>query len=269
MTGFSEWTRASAASSIEIPTKSDDKYSRGVLGVITGSDQYPGAAVLGVEAALKTGVGMVRYLGPDRASDLVLRQRPEAVTVPGRVAAWLVGSGMPSSQGDLGAVTEALGQGVPVVLDAGAMNLYPRSTGPAVITPHYRELALLLSVDPEPIARDPGHWALRASRELGVTVLLKGNTTFVAGPEIALKVSNAPTWLATAGAGDALAGILGALVATHAKAALDDPTELASLAATATLIHSAAAAVASGGGPLTIMELCARVPETIAALLAR
>src|SRR5688500_5470355 len=78
---------------IAVPLEGDDKYSRGVLGVMTGSAQYPGAAVLGVEAALRTGVGMVRYVGPEPAKQLVLARRPEAVSGMGRVQAWLVGSG--------------------------------------------------------------------------------------------------------------------------------------------------------------------------------
>ena len=78
---------------IAVPGPDDDKYSRGVLGVVTGSARYPGAAVLGVEAALHTGVGMVRYLGAGRPTRLVLRQRPEAVTTDGRVQAWVLGSG--------------------------------------------------------------------------------------------------------------------------------------------------------------------------------
>ncbi len=58
--------RGMRAAQIAVPGQDDDKYTRGVLGVITGSTLYPGAAVLGVEAALRTGVGMVRYLGPER-----------------------------------------------------------------------------------------------------------------------------------------------------------------------------------------------------------
>ncbi|WP_316296213.1 NAD(P)H-hydrate dehydratase, partial [Clavibacter michiganensis] len=79
---------------IRLPRDDDDKYTRGVLGVRTGSDRYPGAAVLGVEAAARTGVGMIRYLGPAGASASVLARRPEVVTADGRVQAWLVGSSM-------------------------------------------------------------------------------------------------------------------------------------------------------------------------------
>jgi len=88
---YSTWTAEDAAALVAVPGDGDDKYTRGVLGVITGSTLYPGAAVLGVEAALRTGVGMVRYLGPERPSSLVLSRRPEVVTADGRVQAWLIG----------------------------------------------------------------------------------------------------------------------------------------------------------------------------------
>ena len=80
MTGWQDWGERDAAAWIAAPTDGSDKYSRGVLGVVTGSDRYPGAAVLGVEGAARTGVGMIRYLGADRPADLVMRKRPEIVT---------------------------------------------------------------------------------------------------------------------------------------------------------------------------------------------
>jgi NAD(P)H-hydrate repair Nnr-like enzyme with NAD(P)H-hydrate dehydratase domain len=98
-------------------------------------------------------------------------------------------------------------------------------------------------------------------------VLLKGNTTHVVGPGVALSVRAPTAWLATAGAGDALAGILGALVATHSKEIAADSTALARLAATAALVHGRAAERASGGGPFTILDLCAEVPSIVAELL--
>ena len=85
MTGSAErliWTAEDAREWIAVPTADDDKYSRGVLGVITGSHDYPGAAVLGVEAAARTGVGMVRYTGPRAVGVMVLARRPEIVTSP-------------------------------------------------------------------------------------------------------------------------------------------------------------------------------------------
>ena len=268
METYTPWSAQDAVARIAVPRESDDKYSRGVLGVITGSSMYPGAAVIGVEAALRTGVGMVRYLGPAPAADLVLQRRPEAVTSDGRVQAWLMGSGMDHVEREsLEQMTEALARPVPVVLDGGALDLHKHAAGPIVITPHFRELARLLDVEVAEIAADPALWARTSADFLGVTVLLKGHTTYVAGPGISLSAASAPTWLATAGSGDALAGILGALVATHSQQIQDDPAELARLAATAAVVHGLAAERASGGGPLTILDLAAAVPATIAGLL--
>ncbi len=270
MADFTRWTEDDAAAWIAAPGPDDDKYSRGVLGVVTGSTRYPGAAVLSVEAALHTGVGMLRYLGPERPTDLVLARRPEAVTAEGRVQAWLLGSGIDVEErerGILDRMEAAVTSGLPCVLDAGALHLRPRATGPVVLTPHAGELARILGVDRADIAADPPGFAERAAAELDATVLLKGHTTHIAGPGITLSTQAAPAWLATAGAGDALAGILGALVATHAAEVAADPTALARLAATATVLHGRAAEWASGGGPFTILDLCATVPAVIANLL--
>jgi ADP-dependent NAD(P)H-hydrate dehydratase / NAD(P)H-hydrate epimerase len=267
MTAFTEWTSEDAARLIRPPRETDDKYSRGVLGVITGSEQYPGAAVLGVEAALRTGVGMVRYLGPRRAEDLVLARRPEAVVTTGRVQAWLIGSGTDfRDPADVSAL-DAMDQGLPTVLDGGALHLHEKRSGQIVLTPHFRELARVFDADVEHIAADPGSFALMASRELGATVVLKGHSTYVSGPGSLLVARSAPTWLATAGAGDALGGILGALLATHAMAIASDERVLPRLAATACVLHGLAAARASGGGPMTILDLTEAIPATIADLL--
>src|SRR5690606_1343654 len=128
--GFREWTARDARHWIVEPAPHDDKYSRGVLGVITGSDRYPGAAVISVDAALHTGLGMVRYLGP--ADQLVLSRRPEAVAVDGRVDAWLLGCGTATPDD---ATRTAAAQGRPTVLDAGALSLASTPQGPTVITP--------------------------------------------------------------------------------------------------------------------------------------
>jgi hydroxyethylthiazole kinase-like uncharacterized protein yjeF len=273
MTDYDVWDIDAAAALVRVPEPSDDKYTRGVLGVITGSAQYPGAAVLGVEAALRTGVGMVRYVGPKSVGRAVLARRPEAVTSNGRVQAWLIGSGMDHatrSDATRARMDTALQQKLPTILDGGAFDLHARSEGPTVLTPHYRELARVLDSSAEEIAADPGAAAAHAADTLGLTVLLKGHTSYIAGPGgVRLSTSTAPSWLATAGAGDALGGILGALVATHSDAILADPALLARVTATACVLHGLAAERASGGGPFTILDLAAAVPQTIAHLLAR
>ncbi|MEZ5190582.1 MAG: ADP/ATP-dependent (S)-NAD(P)H-hydrate dehydratase [Schumannella sp.] len=256
---------------IAVPAPEDDKYSRGVLGFITGSERYPGAAVLGVEAALRTGVGMVRYLGPGRPARLVLQRRPEAVTATGRVQAWVLGSGQDAAERD--AVTAdllaaALAEPVPVVIDGGALDLAADATGPAVLTPHAGELARVLGGERDEVLADPAGAVVRAARETGAVVLLKGHRTLVATPDGVRHEIVAPTtWLATAGSGDALAGILGALLATHHTRIDAEPDAVAGLAATACVLHGLAGERAGGGGPFTVLDLCAALPAVIADLL--
>lgn len=272
MTAYRAWTAADAGSMLSAPLESDDKYSHGVLGVMTGSTQFPGAAVIGVDAALHTGVGMLRYLGPELPTNLVLARRPEAVTVAGKVQAWLLGSGMPAGskpEGIAAQLAAAVADALPVVLDAGALDLARSATGPIVITPHRGELALLLGVDVEEIETDPMGSAERAADGLNTTVLLKGHQTVIVGAGTRLTVSAPTTWLATAGTGDALAGILGALLATHSQYLAEHPALLPQFAATASVIHGLAGERASGGGPFTVLDLNAAIPFVVAELLRR
>ncbi|WP_447587877.1 ADP-dependent NAD(P)H-hydrate dehydratase [Microbacterium lacticum] len=287
-----EWTAEQAAGVLRMPTASDDKYSRGVLGVRTGSDRYPGAAVLGVEAAHRTGLGMVRYLGDERPTALVLARRPETVSADGRVQAWLIGSGTDASErsaADTAALRELLAGSMPVVVDAGALDLVPGAVAPVVVTPHDRELARLREAAglPEISLTGPGAdregAAVDTAAALGVTVLLKGSRTVVATPAGPVRTVVSPTaWLAAAGTGDVLGGILGALVAGAAgaaeadagadgSAALDAAT-LGALAATAAYVHGHAAAAASAarsGGPITALDVAESVASVIGTLLAR
>lgn len=264
-----------AAAWVTAPHGESTKYRRGVLGVATGSDRYPGAAVLGVDAALHTGVGMVRYVGPDRASDHVLTRRPEVVTGSGRVQAWLVGSGISADSLDelapptAEAFRHASEQGVPVVVDAGALPLV--HLGPtAVLTPHAGELAALLDVDRDEVESDPAAAALRGAAQTGSVVLLKGEHTHVVTPDGAVRLvaSSATPWLAAAGAGDVLGGVLGALVATRqgraeAEGGQLTPSDLAHLAASAAVVHGLAARRASAGGPFPMTALVAQLPGVV------
>jgi NAD(P)H-hydrate repair Nnr-like enzyme with NAD(P)H-hydrate dehydratase domain len=264
-----------AARAIAVPTGASDKYSRGVLGVVTGSDEFPGAAVLGVEAASRTGVGMIRYLGPDRPAAMVLARRPEVVTTDGRVQAWLFGSGTSPSRDDdeRARLVGLLGQGLPTLLDAGALDLVPDTSGPTVITPHFGELvpvlrAVGIEVGKDDVAADPERWAVRAAAATGVTVLLKGETTMIADASgLRFAVRAGVPWLATAGSGDVLGGVLGALLATHQPAIAERPALLAELAAAAAWIHGEAGRVASGGGPIQALDVAEALPAVIRRLL--
>ncbi|MFT4230767.1 MAG: NAD(P)H-hydrate dehydratase, partial [Microbacterium sp.] len=206
------------------PRPGDDKYSRGVVGFRTGSQRYPGAAVLGVEAAWRTGIGMVRYVGPRRAEDLVLQRRPETVLGDGRVQAWVIGSGVDSASRtheETAGLRGILSGQVPVIADAGALDLVPGAAAPLLVTPHAREHDALrdrlglaaLDRDADDDARSAA--ALETARALGAAVLLKGSVTLVAAPDGRVRrVGPGSPWLATAGTGDVLAGAIGALVAS-------------------------------------------------------
>jgi hydroxyethylthiazole kinase-like uncharacterized protein yjeF len=276
-----KWSARDAAKCIITPSDLDHKYSRGVLGVVTGSAQFPGAAVLTTSAASATGVGMVRFHSSSGLAHLVLHSSPSTVVQPGKVAAWLVGSGIDSKK--YSDFTTWLRhrwfklirlQSVPTVLDAGALSLAGSLEQPTVITPHSGELATLLSargvqVSAEGIEGDPKKWVQIAADTLGVTVLLKGATTYVANDEVLIQLPVATPWLATAGSGDVLSGIMGALVATNAIEILNDYNQLAYVAASAAFIHNQAAEKASGGAPINAEAIITAIPETIAKLLKR
>lgn len=262
-----------------VPGPEDHKYRRGVLGVVAGTPAYPGAAVLATTAAALTGVGMVRYLGPGTVARAVVAARPEVVAGPGRVQAWLLGSGVDPAHAKQGrrvaeALRAALAEGLPAVLDAGALALAPRELAPwCVLTPHAGELAALLGrldeqVPREAVEAEPLRWARRAHEVTGATVLLKGSTTVVVGAGGAVYAqADAPGWLATAGAGDVLTGVLGALLAGRAADVLADPPLAAALAAAAALVHGRAADVAVPGGPVTALAVAHAVPATVAGVL--
>lgn len=264
------FTFALAAKEVRVPTSADDKYSRGVVGFATGSDAYPGAAMLGIDAALSTGVGMIRYVGSDDVSDAVVARRPEVVNGPGRVSAWVTGSGMTADDEDAMLwARAAMAEGVPTVVDAGALSVLPQHHW-IVATPHAGELATALGVSRETVESDSAAMALRAAIQWDATVVLKGATTHIVNPlGDAYSVALAPPWLAIAGAGDTLAGIIGALIATRSTDILESGRTLARIAATGVVIHSLAAARASGGGPFLLDTLVAEIPGVIRDLAAQ
>jgi hydroxyethylthiazole kinase-like uncharacterized protein yjeF len=273
------FTARDAARCIITPSDLDHKYSRGVLGLITGSAQYPGAAVLTTSAALATGLGMARFHSSSGLAHLVLHQSPEAVVQPGPVTAWLAGSGIHDKK--FSDFTTFLRhrwfslinrQSVPTVLDAGALSLAGTFDQPTLITPHAGELARLLSqrsitVSSEAIEADPTVWALKASQLLNVTVLLKGSRTVVAQGDRLIELPKATMWLATAGTGDVLAGIIGALVATNYIEILNSPQRLADVAAAGAYIHNQAALLASSGAPISASRLIDEIPKVMSKLL--
>jgi NAD(P)H-hydrate repair Nnr-like enzyme with NAD(P)H-hydrate dehydratase domain len=174
-------------------------------------------------------------------------------------------------------VRELLGEDLPLVVDAGALELLAiwvrqghRRSAPTLLTPHAGELARLLTtltgeeVGREQVEAAPVAHARRAAALTGCTVLLKGSTTLVVdpGPDVPVRSqADAPPWLATAGAGDVLAGLAGTLLAAGL-----DAGDAGSLAA---LVHGVAADRANPGGPVRALAVARSLPGTVARLLAR
>ena len=210
-----------AAESIRLPHLEDGKYSRGVVGLVTGSARYPGAAVLTAKSAARSNAGMIRYMGPQRAQDMVLTAVPEAVLGKGHVQSWVIGSGVPSSSDD-GAGEDIQRETIavllehyaltdddstegrqrnaeayampPIMVDAGALSLLPAHVpAQVVVTPHAGELAALLNrlhhddadspLTPQDIQAEPLRYATMAHELTGATVLLKGAITMVVGTD--------------------------------------------------------------------------------------
>lgn len=278
MVDVGEWSRADTVRLLRVPTSTDDKYSRGVVALRTGSDSYPGAAVLGVEAAWRAGAGYVRFVGDDRAADAVIARRPETVAAAGvgatRVDAWVIGSGTDAarrSPGEIEALRELLAGDVPVIVDAGALDLVIGATAPLIATPHAGEFARLRDMLGLGSNRDGDRSAdvAEVARTLSVTVLLKGAKTLVASSHGEVTaVESGPGWLATAGTGDVLAGVIGAVTAANPRA------PLAETAAAGAWLHGHAAAVASGvregshGHPIVALDVAEALPIAIGELLS-
>jgi ADP-dependent NAD(P)H-hydrate dehydratase / NAD(P)H-hydrate epimerase len=256
-------TDADVAARLPLPTADDDKYSQGVVGIVAGSAAYPGAGVLCTGAALRTRPGLVRYAGG--AAEQVRATWPEAIVTggrpgeAGRVQAWVVGPGAGTDDDARDLLAEVLATDLPVVADADALTLL--AAEPALVedrraatllTPHDREFARF----GEEVGPDRLGAARRLAARLGATVLLKGEATVVAGPDGEAYVNGTGTpWLATAGTGDVLSGIAGALLASGLPAA--------EAGAAAAHVHGRAAQLAAERGPLLAGDLVRRLPEAV------
>jgi ADP-dependent NAD(P)H-hydrate dehydratase / NAD(P)H-hydrate epimerase len=205
------------------PDPASTKYTRGVVGVATGSASFPGAALLSTAGAVAGPAGMVRYAGP--AYSVVATLHPSVVVTPkvseaGRVQAWICGSGMSDDQRARDEVRAVLAAPVPIVLDADALTMMVDGTlaphlrarsAPTVLTPHDSEFKRLAGSEP---GEDRLGAALNLAAWTRSVVLLKGDRTVIAAPDGEAWVNPTGTpALATAGSGDVLGGLLGSLLA--------------------------------------------------------
>lgn len=240
-TDLRSFEAADVAARWPLPGARDDKYSQGVTGVLAGSAVYPGAAILCTGAAVAATSGMVRYAGT--ASAQVVDHWPEVIATSGanaagRVQAWVVGPGIGTDEAGAGALMFALSTDLPVIVDADALtilaahpDLVAGRSAPTVLTPHAGEFARLAG-------HAPGDDRVAATRRLaeqfGATVLLKGNVTVIAQADGPVYLNRAgQSWAATAGSGDVLSGVIGALLAAGLP-----PSEAAAMAA---FVHARAA----------------------------
>ena len=261
------------------PTAADDKYSRGVVGFVTGSIEYPGAAILGVTAAMRTGVGMVRYLGPESVGKMLLEVRPEAVLQQGRAQAWVVGSGVSAHEAGEQAsrALQVLEHAQYAVIDAGALDIVDFKTvqAHAILTPHAGELERLLGRLGSPLTRqfieaNQVEAATLAASLTGQTILLKGNITTIAAPgEPVIQTPPANPALATAGSGDVLAGILGALLASNSDAISSGALKLSEIALAGALLHARAADFAAKDGPVAALDVAEAVRKVVGEILVK
>jgi hydroxyethylthiazole kinase-like uncharacterized protein yjeF len=261
------------------PGRESDKYRRGVLGIVAGSDRFTGAAALAVGGALRGGAGLVRLVSAEAAAAVVRQHWPEAViTVTGaagedigavgRVQAWLAGPGMGTDEHARHRLMAVLATDLPVLVDADGLTLVASSPAlvaerraPTLLTPHAGELARLLRTDPAGVASRRIEHARTAARTFGCCVLLKGSTTVIAAADDSPLLVN-PTgtgWLATAGTGDVLAGLAGALLAQG--------LDICEAAAAAAFLHGISARYAAGGaGPIRGGEAPIGASDVISAL---
>jgi len=260
---------ADVAARWPVPGPHDDKYTQGVTGVMAGSSTYPGAAVLCTGAAVAATSGMVRYAGS--AHSEVLAYWPEVIASPtpaaaGRVQAWVVGPGLGTDETGAGALWFALDTDLPVLVDADALTILAAHPdivsgrrAPTLLTPHAGEFARLAGAP-------PGDDRVGATRKLadalGVTVLLKGNVTVIAEPGGRVYLNPAgQSWAATAGSGDVLSGMIGALLAAGLP--------VVEAAAAGAFVHARAAALsAADPGPGDAPTSASRIVPHIRAALA-
>lgn len=272
------------------PQSADHKYTRGVAGIVAGSAQYPGAALLAAAAASACGPGMVRYLGPAHVATALHLRNPDVVCAQDsprdvRVQAWLLGPGIDDDPEQLQRASDAIASGrtasaarIPTVVDAAALVFVEPArdaeNSHLIITPHAGELAALfaragVSMEREIIEAAPLQAARQAAALFGAVVLLKGPTTVVAPPDgPVFSQANGNARLATAGSGDTLGGILVALLAMGwpgGSSASLSPALLARTAALAAALHGELAQE-SPGQPLNAGLLAGRIPSVWARL---
>ena len=202
---------------MEGPDRNAHKYARGWVMVVEGTPGHGGASGLAGLAALRTGAGLVTLAGEgDPLPALALMRRTDdeaaALLTDKRLGAVVIGPGMEADARARGWLKRLSWAGKSLVIDAGALRLLPRGPigAPAVLTPHEGEFSQLFG----PVGNDRLGAVQAAARSSDAVVLLKGAATIIAAPDGRTAINaHASPYLATAGSGDVLAGMIAALIA--------------------------------------------------------
>ena len=210
---------------LPVPGSDSHKFSRGHL-LVAGGAEMTGAARLSARAGRRVGAGLVTLTAPDGTLETYRQDAPGTLVKPAaewtdlladrRMTACVIGPGLGVGETTRRMVLQALSATKACVLDADALSSFaddPKTLwaacGMPVLTPHDGEYARLFQHKGDRLSR-----ARVAARESGAVVLLKGSDTVVAAPDGRAAIAgNAPPDLATGGAGDVLAGIIGGLLA--------------------------------------------------------
>ena len=290
------------------PEADSHKYSRGVVRIIAGSQRFPGAGLLCVAGASHSGVGMIRLNAPERVENLVLAAHPQIVpdgpALTGTCDALVLGPGLDAQKADWEAAAQLL-ENTPAVIDASALEPVCalvkegklRLRAHHILTPHDGELARCLNLfagtntgeiagkladkADKPLGKFASQTSPALQRRIqgaqqlaaltGACVLAKGNRTVVVDAKAQVHTLPAATpWLATAGSGDVLAGLMGGLLALNVRAGaghVGAPAASGSATSADAAGTSQQSADAQGRGA-TVASAAALAPE-IAQLAAR
>ncbi len=214
-----DWVRAA------LPTRTQSRDSNkgtfGKLLILAGSDDMPGAAILTTLAALRAGCGLVYVAGPESLRPVLATLVPEAVFCPRsqisallpRIDALAIGPGLGRAGETLALVEQVLiSTTIPAVIDAdGLFGLVKRPN--LVLTPHPGEAGQLLGVSSARVQEDREGWAVKLAQKFDAVALLKGARTLICEREKLFYNREGSPALATAGSGDVLTGVIGALLA--------------------------------------------------------
>ncbi|QEH35865.1 Bifunctional NAD(P)H-hydrate repair enzyme Nnr [Aquisphaera giovannonii] len=263
------------------------KADKGKLLIVAGSASLPGAAILAARAALRVGCGTVRVASPRCVAVAIGVAVPELMVLAlpetdagtaaedalkvleeqyERCQAAVIGPGLGShEETDRLAARFVAESPLPTVVDASALLAWGRAGhpgGPAarVLTPHAGEMAELAGLGPDEIEADREGLATRLARQWRSTLILKGPRTLIAGRELYANTAGTPG-LGTAGSGDALAGVIGGLLARGAG-----PTAAAAWGVHLHALAGEAAAASRGDEGMMASDVVEALPDALRSL---